>query len=306
VGAYVIRRVLIGLGTLLVVSVLIFLMSRLTGNPVDLLAGSDSTAESRAKLLAAMGLDQPLHVQYFIYITALLQGDMGQSYVMARPVSELIASGLGNTLQLAAVSFLFSVGISTPIGVLAAVHRNKGWDFVARGFAFFGQSLPNFWLGIMLILLLSVTLRLLPPFGKGGPETFVMPGITLGWISAAALTRLIRSSMLESLGSDYVRTARAKGLGEFAVLYKHALRNALVPAVAYSTVTLVRGFIVGSVVVETVFAWPGMGNLAYRAAFARDFPTIQGITIVIASAVVIINIVGDLFYAILDPRIAYK
>ncbi|MHB9091122.1 MAG: ABC transporter permease, partial [Chloroflexota bacterium] len=243
--------------------------------------------------------------QYLIFLEGAVRGDLGRSFLRARPVGELIGERMSNTLQLAAVSFLFSVGLSIPMGVVAAVHRGSWWDWLAKGFVFFGQSLPNFWLGIMLILLFAVHFNLVPPTGKAGPETFVLPAITLGWINAAAVTRLIRSSMLDNLSADFVRTARSKGLPEWVVLQRHALRNALIPTVAYCTVNLVRTFVVGSVVVETVFSWPGIGRLAYEAAFARDFPVVQGITVVVAAGVILTNILGDLVYGLLDPRIRF-
>ncbi|MHB1007475.1 MAG: ABC transporter permease [Chloroflexota bacterium] len=304
---FIIKRLITGTLTLFIVSLIVFLISRMTGNPVDIYLETTATQADRDMLYQAMGLDQPLHVQYFIFLQNAIHGDLGRShYWGGRPVAELILSRLGNTLQLAAVSFSLSLLLSIPMGVIAAVHRGRWWDWLVRGFVFFGQSLPHFWLGIMLILLFAVALNLLPPGGKGGLETFLMPAVTLGWASAAAITRLVRSSVLEVLSSDFIRTARAKGLSEFVVLRRHALRNALIPTVAYCTVTLVRSFIVGSVVVETVFGWPGMGRLAYEATFARDFPTVQGIVIVIAVAVIVFNLLADLLYGWLDPRIIYE
>ncbi len=304
---FVVRRLLAALLTLFVVSVLVFLFSRLLGNPVDVYLDMSATKEDRALLAAHLGLDKPLYVQYCIYMARiLLRADFGKSFYYNRPVVELFGAAASNTLQLSAVSFLISMGIAIPVGVLSAVRRGSVGDWVARGFVLLGQSLPHFWLGIMLILLLSVKLDLFPPATKGGPSTFVLPAITLGWHSAAGVMRMVRSSMLEVLSSDFIRTARGKGLNETAIVWRHALKNAMIPTVAYCSVVTVRSFVMGSIVVETVFGWPGLGRLAYEATFARDFPTIQGIVIMIASVVLLVNLLGDILYGWLDPRIRYS
>lgn len=304
--AFIFRRTGAGVVTLLVVSVLVFLISRMTGNPADIYLDATATLEDRARLTASMGLDKPLHVQYAIFLErAILHGDLGQSLSLSRPVTEAFFVRFWNTLQLGLVSFVISMSISIPIGVLVAARRDSGWDWAAKGFVFFGQAIPNFWLGLMLILIFAVKLNILTPAGKGDISTFVLPAITMGWVSAAGVTRLIRSAMLEILSSDFIRTARAKGLTEYVVLCRHCLRNALIPMVAYSSVVLVRSFVIGSIVVETVFGWPGIGRLAYEATFARDFPMIQGIVIMMSMLVIISNLVAEILYGLLDPRIRY-
>lgn len=292
--------------TLFFVSILIFLLARMLGDPVNNYLDVTATAEDRALLAASMGLDKPLPVQYYLFLVRAAQGDLGRSHFFNRPVTELILDRMPNTLALAGLAFLCSVGLAIPTGVVAAVHRGRWWDWVVRGVVFFGQSMPQFWLGLMLVLLFTVTFNLLPPAGMGGPETFVLPAITLGWYSSAALTRLVRSAMLEILSSDFIRTARSKGLREITVLQRHALKNALIPATAFASVTVVRDMVMGSVVIETVFGWPGTGRLAYEAAYARDFPTIQGIVMVFAVAVILTDLLGELVYGWLDPRIRHS
>lgn len=305
--AFILRRIGIGILTLLVVSIVVFLLSRMIGNPVNMFLDVSATPEDRARLAASMGLDKPLYTQYLVFMRRiLLHGDLGRSLSQNRPVTEVFFSRFWNTIELGAVSFLISMAISLPIGVLAAVRRDSWWDLFAKGFVLFGQALPHFWLGIMLILIFSVKLNLVPPAGKGGPLTFILPAITLGWGSAAGVTRLVRSAMLEILSSDFIRTARSKGLPEFTVLTRHALKNALIPTVAYFSVVLVRAFVIGSIVVETVFGWPGIGRLAYDVTLGRDFPMIQGLVLMIAVIVILANLACEILYGWLDPRIRYE
>jgi len=300
---FIVRRVATGIVAILAVTLLVFLFSRFTGNPVDLFIDPYATPEDRAMLIRSMGLDRPLHEQYYTFLKGVLHGDLGRSITYERSVSEILASRFGNTLQLGGLAFVLSIAISLPVGVLAAVRRGTWWDWLARGMVFLGQSLPGFWLGIMLILLFSVRLGLLPTAGKGGPLSYVMPLITLSWSAAASMTRLVRSSMLEILSSDYIRTARSKGLTEFVVTWRHALKNALIPVATHCSLVLVRHTITGSVVVETVFGWPGVGRLAYEAVFSRDYPVIQALVLVFAIIVVVVNIVVEIVYRWLDPRI---
>jgi peptide/nickel transport system permease protein len=307
VSTFILRRAGIGVLTLLFISVLVFALSRLIGNPADIYLDPSATIEDRAKLTAALGLDQPLYIQYLSFLErAVLHADLGRSYYNHRPVVETFFNRFWNTAQLGLASFGLSVVLAIPIGIASAVYRDSWWDWLARGFVFLGQALPHFWLGIMLILLFSVKLNLLPPAGNDGPASFILPAITLGWAAAAGVARLMRSSMLDILSGDYIRTARAKGLAEAAVVRRHALRNALIPTVAYSAVVLVRAFVIGSIVVETVFGWPGIGRLAYESTFARDFPMIEGIVVFVAIIVILANLTAEVLYALLDPRIRYS
>lgn len=304
---FILRRLLISAFTLLVVSMLVFGMSRLTGNPVDMYLDVSASAEDRDRLARSLGLDEPVYMQYFHFLErAILHGDLGRSYHFNLPVTEVFFSRFWTTLQLGIVACVLSIVIAVPVGILAAVHRNSGWDWFARGFVFLGQALPNFWLGIMLILIFAVRLNWVPPAGNEGPASFVLPAVTLGWAASAGIARLIRSSMLEVLSTDYIRTARSKGLAEAMVVQRHALKNTLIPTVAYSSVVLVRTFVIGSIVVETVFGWPGIGRLAYEATFARDFPLIQGIVVIIAIIVILVNLFSELLYGWLDPRIRFS
>jgi peptide/nickel transport system permease protein len=306
VGIYIIRRALAGAVTLLAISLIVFLLVRATGNPVDLYMDPTATEKDRALLTAALGLDQPLHVQYYVFLTGALHGDLGRSISINRPVLEVFLERFGNTLQLTGLAFGLSLAIALPVGALAAVTRGKWWDWLTRGLVFLGHALPSFWLGVMLMLVFAVQLRWVPPAGKGDLATFVLPVITIAWGSAAGVTRMMRSSMLEVLPADYIRTAYAKGLAPLAVLWAHALKNAMIPVVGYVSVVVLRNLVLGMIVVETVFAWPGVGRLAYQAALSRDFPLVQGIVLMIALIVILATLLADILYGWLDPRIRYS
>jgi len=303
---YIMRRAVSSAVTLLVVAVVVFALSRMIGNPVSMYLDPSATADDRERLTRALGLDQPYVVQFAVFaFRAIFFGDLGRSFHFSRPVTEIFFDRFWDTVQLGAVSFVFSMALAVPIGILSAARRNSWWDYFGRVFVFFGQALPSFWLGIMMILIFAVKFNLVPPAGKEGPESFILPAITLGWAAAAGVARMVRSSMLDVLASNYIRTARSKGLGERMVLTRHALKNAMIPAVAYSSVVLVRTFVIGSIVVETVFGWPGIGRLAYESTFARDYPLIQGIVVMIAIIVIGVNLLSDILYGWLDPRIRY-
>lgn len=310
--AYLARRALSLLPILLVMSVIAFALIRLIpGDPIDVMYGSEGMDETRrAALRAQLGLDESIVVQYAKWIGRAVAGDLGRSYKAQMPVTELIGQRLPATLFLSFAALLFSLLIAMPLGVLAAVRRNSWVDFGAMTFAILGISLPNFWAGIMLALVFAVYLRWLPSIGYVSPfadfgkslQHLILPAITLGWSLAGTTSRLTRSTMLEELGKDYVRTARGKGLAEKAVLIGHALRNALIPTV--TMVGLQLGFLFGgAVVVETIFAWPGIGLLVVDSIFGRDYPVVQGVILVIAVLVVLVNLTVDVIYTILDPRI---
>lgn len=310
--AYLARRALALLPILLLMSVIVFVLIRMVpGDPIDVMYGSEGMDEvRRAALSRELGLDQPIVIQYAKWLWRALRGDLGRSYRAQMPVLQLIAQRLPATLLLSAAALLFSLIIAIPLGVIAGVKRNTWADFGAMGFAITGISLPNFWSGIMLVLIFAVSLKWLPSIGyvplSQDPlrslRHLILPAITLGLALAGTTTRLTRSSLLEELGKDYVRTARGKGLHERTVLMGHALRNALIPTV--TMIGLQLGFLIGgAVVVETVFAWAGIGLLVVDSIFARDYPVVQGVVLVIAVLVVVINLAVDVIYTILDPRI---
>ncbi len=311
-GAYLLRRSLSLLPILLLMSVIVFALIRLVpGDPIDVMYGSEGMdAVRRSALRHELGLDESLVIQYFKWLGRAATGDLGRSYKAQMSVTQLIAQRLPATLFLSAAALLFSLLLALPLGVLAAIKRNTWADFTAMGFAILGISIPNFWAGIMFALLFAVYLHWLPSIGYVSPMTnlgdslqhLILPAVTLGLSLAGTTSRLTRSSMLEELGKDYVRTARGKGLAERVVLLGHALRNALIPTL--TMVGLQLGFLIGgAVVVETVFAWPGIGLLVVDSIFGRDYPVVQGVVLTIAVMVVVVNLTVDVLYTFLDPRI---
>lgn len=310
--AFVFRRALSLVPILLLMSVIVFTLIRLVpGDPIDVMYGSEGMDEARRNALRHdLGLDESLPIQYLKWLGRAATGDLGRSYKAQMPVGELIAQRLPATLFLSVAALVFSVLLALPLGVIAAIKRNSWVDFAAMAFAIFGISIPNFWAGIMLALVFAVYLHWLPSIGYVSPfadlggslQHLLLPAITLGLSLAGTTSRLTRSSMLEELGKDYVRTARGKGLGEKAVLLGHALRNALIPTI--TMIGLQLGFLIGgAVVVETVFAWPGIGLLVVDSIFGRDYPVVQGVVLTIAVMVVVVNLTVDLIYTVLDPRI---
>ena len=281
---------------LALMSVIVFLLSRLTGDPVVLLLGDGATESDRAALTVALGLDQPLPVQYLHYLADVLRGDFGRSVEAGNePALELVLARLPASLYLAGVA----LGIA--LGVVAAVNRGRAVDLVVRLLALVGQSVPSFWLGIVLIYVFAVQLRLLPTSGYGEWYHYILPAATLGLFTLAAVTRLVRSSMLEALGSEYIKLARVKGLPEAIVVWKHALANSLIPLITFMG-TFFATMITGAVVIETVFAWPGIGRLAYEAILARDFPVVQTVVLVITALFILANLLVDVLYVVVDPR----
>ncbi|MEN6410341.1 MAG: nickel ABC transporter permease [Anaerolineaceae bacterium] len=309
---YFIRRLLSLLPIFFLMTIIVFVLIRMVpGDPVDVMYGSEGMDEARREVLRHdLGLDQSIVIQYARWLGRAVTGDLGRSYRAQMPVMTLIGQRLPATLVLSVAAMIISVLIAIPLGVIAAVKRNTWADFAAMAIAILGLSLPNFWIGILLVLIFSIALKWLPSIGyvplSGGIGTslshLILPAITLGASLAGTTTRLTRSTVLEELGKDYVRTARGKGLPEKMVLMGHALRNALIPTV--TMIGLQLGFLIGgTVVVEVVFAWPGIGMLLVDSIFARDYPVVQGVILVIAVFVVIINILVDVVYTILDPRI---
>ena len=288
--------------TLLLFSVVIFGLARATGDPLTLVLPMVATEEDFANARRYLGLDRPLYAQYVTFVGRAATGDFGTSIRSRRPVVELLRERLPNSLALAAFSMAVSLLVAFPLGVLAAVRRGTALDSGAKVLATLGQSLPTFWVGIVLIEVVAGRLQWLPAGGSGSLAHYILPGFTLGWFVVAGLMRLLRSAMLEVLDAEYVTTARAKGAPEVSVVWRHALRNALIPVVTFAGVYFAI-LVTSAIVVETVFAWPGMGRLAYEAITGRDFPVIQAVVLVTAAIVVTVNFAVDLLYAVIDPRI---
>jgi peptide/nickel transport system permease protein len=303
-GRYLLVRFFESIATLLVISIVVFVLARSTGDPVALLITQQATAEDIARLTRQLGLDQPLPVQYWVFISNAVQGDLGKSITDKGDVARLITERFPNSLSIGAMALVLSSILGIVLGVAAAVNRNTWVDKSVRVIAVLGQSMPSFWLAIMLIFVFSVVLRVLPTSGMGTPDHYVMPVAVLTFLALPLRTRLMRSSMLEILSAEYVKLARAKGLSEEVVIWRHAVRNALSPQLTSFGLTLAFA-ITGSVVIETVFAWPGLGQLAYQSMLARDYPLIQGTVLLVAVFVLTANLMVDVLYAYLDPRIRY-
>lgn len=299
---FIARRLGYSLLSLLVLSLTIFFFVRVTGDPAALLVEPGASPEDIAAIHQKFGLDQPLWMQYGLFMMNLVRGDFGQSFYYQTPVLELYLDRLPNSLLLASVAMAFSLLVGIPTGILAAVRVGRFWDSAGKLFALLGLSLPSFFVGLLMILLFSVYLGWLPSSGSGTALHLVMPAFALGWYFAAAHMRLTRSSMLEVLGSEYVKLARLKGLPQALVIGKHAFKNALIPVLTLAGINLVLMINV-AVVVETVFAWPGVGRLLYEGISFRDFPVVQGIVIMGGTMIVAVNLMVDVVYAVIDPRI---
>ena len=295
-------RALQALVTLLGVSVVVFALSQSTGNPVDVLLPVEATPEQRMQLIDELGLDEPLVVQYLTFLGNVIQGDFGKSIRTKLPVLELVVDRLGNSVLLVSTSLLFMLVFSLPLGVLAAVKRDTIVDRIAMGLAVLGQSLPPFFTGVLAIILFSVIWQVFPAQGSGTWQHLLLPAATMGLFTGAGITRLMRSAMLEVLDSEYAKLARIKGASEMRVVWGHAFRNALIPVVTF--VVLMYGVLVAAAVTtEVVFAWPGLGRLAFEAVLWRDFPVLQAVVILWAALIVFANLLVDLSYAVIDPRI---
>jgi peptide/nickel transport system permease protein len=302
---FIVRRVGYALLSLVVLSATIFVFVRLTGDPSVLLVEPGASKADIDAVRNDLGLDRPLLVQYVLFVKGLLHADFGRSFYYRTPVLELYFERLPNSLLLALVAMAFSLAIGIPSGILAAVRVNGWWDGAGKVFALLGLSMPSFWVGLLLILFFSVYLGWLPSSGSGTPWHVLMPAFALGWYFAAAHMRLTRSSMLEVLGSEYIKLARLKGLPEALVICKHAFKNALIPVLTLAGINLVLMINV-AVVVETVFAWPGVGRLFYEGIAFRDFPIVQASVVLSGFMIVVVNLAVDLAYAVIDPRIRYE
>lgn len=305
-AVYVLRRLVQMIPVLIGITLIVFVLLRVSGDPVVLMLPEDAPREQIEALRRNLGLDRPIPEQYLLFLRDLVRGDFGRSIRYGnQDVLEIVLERLPATLELAAAAILVALLISVPAGVVAATHRRRLPDHAATTFSVLGEAMPNFWLGIMLILVFAVNLRLLPVSGRGSLAHLVLPAITLGTGLAAVLTRLLRSSLIEALNQDYVRTAHAKGARPSVVLVKHAMRNALL---GYLTVLGLQmaSLLAGSVVTEQVFAWPGIGLLAVQAINSRDMAIVQAIVIVSSLVVMVANLVVDVLYAVIDPRIQYS
>lgn len=287
---------------LLVASLVFSLIHLIPGDPVEMMLGEGAERSDVERIRTELGLDRPLGVQYVSYMTGLFTGDLGQSLHFQQPVATLLAQAYPATIVLAVVSMLVALAVALPLGILAAYYRNSFADHFSRFFALLGVSLPNFWLGPMLILLFSIQLDIFPVSGRSGLISIVLPAITLGTALAGLLTRMVRTSLAEELHRPYLLTAEAKGLSKAGVVLRHALRNASIP------VTTVVGLqfgalLTGAIITETIFAWPGVGSMVIQAIRLRDYPLVQGAVLAIALTYVVLNVLTDLVYALLDPRI---
>lgn len=302
---YVARRVVASVPTLWGVATVVFVMARLLpGDPARVIAGVLASPEDVERIRQQMGLDQPLWVQYGNFLGSLLRLNLGTSAHTNAPVIEEIGSRLPYTIELAVVALVLAVTVGVLAGVAAAIRRNTMLDLLISSFSVFGVSMPVYWLGLMMIILFAIDLHLLPAAGADEPTSILMPAVTLALFSLGLIARMTRSSMLEVLGQDYVRTARAKGAPLRSVVFRHALRNALLPIM--TVIGLQFGALLGgAVVTETVFAWPGVGRLLIDSIFFRDYPVVQGLVLMFGTTFVVINLVVDLLYAYVDPRIHY-
>ena len=303
--SYILRRIWQAALVLFGVSVVVFMILHLTGDPAALLLPPDATAEDVARFRTAMGFDDPWIVQYGRFLKGALQGNFGESLRHGEPALPLVLERLPATFQLAGAGLLLALCLAIPAGIVSAVRRNTIVDYVSTVVALLGQAMPTFWLGIMLILVFSVRLNWLPSSGRGDLQHLILPAITLGLFTTARITRLTRSGMLEVLGQDYIRTARAKGVSERPVVWKHALKNASIPIVTIIGIEL-GTLLGGSVITETIFAWPGVGRLSVQAIFNRDYPVVQAAVFILASTFVVLNFAVDLAYTWLDPRIRFR
>lgn len=299
---FIVLRVLYSIVTLFILSMTIFTIVRLTGDPALLMAEPGARPEDLARVRQQWGLDLPWPVQYVSFMQNVFTGELGKSFNYRLPVSELYFQRLPNSLQLALVATMISLLVGIPAGIISAVRVNSLWDNLGKIIALLGLSIPGFWLGLVLILVFSVWLRWLPTSGTGDWRHLIMPAIALGWYFSASLLRLTRSSMLEVMRSEYIKLARLKGLPETVVIAMHAFKNALIPVFTLAGVNLVV-MINAAVIIEVIFAWPGIGRLLYEGIFQRDFPLVQGVVVMAGFMIIGVNLLVDVLYAFIDPRI---
>ncbi len=301
---YIIARFVQAIITLLILSLAVFLSVHLTGDPALYFVGPETTGEELEQFRKNMGLDKPLVYQYGLFLSRVVRGDFGTSHILGRSAREVLLERLPATLELTAVALFLTVVVGVPLGILSAVKRDTIFDTAGKLFAVLGIATPGFWIAIMLILLFGAILGWLPTYGRGGIDHLVLPALVLGWGGMAGMVRLARSSMLEVLDSEHIRFLRIKGLPERLVIYKHALKNAIIPLMTFGGLTL-AGLLNGSVTVEVVFAWPGTGRLALEAIQRRDFPIVQATVLTAAFFYIATSLIVDILYAYVNPRIRY-
>jgi peptide/nickel transport system permease protein len=306
VTVFILRRLLLAIPTLLGVLVVAFLLLYVApGDPVMAMVGERADPETIARLRRELRLDDPIHKQFVHYVGGIARGDLGRSYITNRPIQRDIRERFPKTLQLAGTAMLLAACVGITLGILSAWRPGGPIDRIGLGIAYLGVSFPVFWVGLLLILLFAVTLRWLPPSGFGGWKYLILPAVALGMRSIAFLARMTRSAMLDALGSDFVRTARAKGLTERGVIGRHALRNALIPIITVLGLDF-GSYLTGSILTETIFSWPGLGRYVVNAIARRDLPAIQGSVLFLSAVFVMVNLLTDLAYAKADPRISYR
>ena len=304
--SFLLSRLIQGVATLFIISLVVFTLVRLTGNPLDMMLPVDATLELRTRVSVALGLDRALPIQYAIFLGDLVRGDLGTSIRASRPVTELIIERLPATLQLVFAAMAIALVLAVPLGVLAAMRKGTVWDSAARCLALLGQSVPSFWAAIVLISVFSVNLGWLPAGRQDGWTSLILPALTLGLFGfmLSGVTRLLRSSMLDVMESDYILFARIKGVAPGTIAWRHVLANALIPVVTF--IGFYFGIMIsGTVVIETVFAWPGLGRLAVEAVQWRDYPVVQGVVLFVALITLVTNLIVDILYGYLDPRIRF-
>ena len=300
---YLLPRILSALGVIIGVACVVFVLLHLVpGDPVEVMLGESAQPADKDALRHALGLHQPIHIQLIMYLRDLVQLDLGTSLYSHQPISSILRERLPATIELGIASLSIALLLAIPLGVTAAIKKNTPWDFGAMGFALFGVSIPNFWMGPMLILVGALWLGWFPVSGREGPASIVLPALTLGTALAAILSRMIRSALLEVLKEDFIRTARSKGLPEWVVTFRHGLRNALLPVITLLGLQL-GALLSGAVITETVFSWPGIGSLIVEAIHRRDYPVVQAAVLVISFSYVMVNLLTDLVYTWVDPRV---
>lgn len=303
--SHLVRRLLQAAVVIILVSIVTFALSHLGGDPAQLMAGPNATAEQVHRLAVALGLNRSIVRQYLSFAGNALHGNLGESLTYRQPVASLVLDRVGATLELGLAAMVFAIGVGMPLGVIAAWKRGSIVDACVRLFSVVGQSIPVFWLGLLLILVFAVNLKLLPASGRSGPSSVILPAIALGLYPLAQIASVTRATMIDVLNQAYIRTAVVKGLTPARVLGVHAMRNVLVPVVTVIGLQLGAVF-GGAIIVETVFAWPGVGNLSVQAVYAHDYPLIQGVVLFVSVVFVLVNLATDILYTWLDPRIHYR